>query len=43
MGRRVVRRGGLFGLFGVLGMLRRHPYLLIWAVALVVVASERGW
>jgi hypothetical protein len=37
---KVVRRGLLFRL---LGLLRRHPYWLIWLFALAVVALEKGW
>jgi hypothetical protein len=41
MGRLVVRRRGL--LFGLMGLMRRHPYWVVWLAALAVVASERGW
>jgi hypothetical protein len=46
--RRLVRGAAPLGclgwlVFGVVGLLWRHPYWVIWGAALVVLASERGW
>jgi len=40
----VMRRGCLGGLvFGLMAMVLRHPYWVIWGAAFVVLAMERGW
>jgi hypothetical protein len=38
--RQVVHRGLLVS---AMALVVRHPYWLLWAVALTVLVSERGW